>query len=74
MLDGERGKPNGADPSSARPRLDAYSPKNPPMPFAGPHNLAMRLIQKIVAESERFFGGSGMSENARIGDNPYERA
>jgi hypothetical protein len=74
MLDGQSGKPGIGDASPPRDGLDAKSRKYRPMSFAGPHDLAMRLVQQIIAEGKDLVGRTRLFENPRIGGNPRDGA
>ncbi len=74
MLDRQRRKPCVRDARPADPRFDADSRENRPVTRAGAHRLAMRLSEQIVAERENLLDRAGLSEYARIGRNPCDRA
>ena len=44
------------------------------MPFAGPDDLAARLVQEIIAIGEDFVDRTRLRENPRIGRNPCDGA
>jgi hypothetical protein len=44
------------------------------MPFAGPDDLAARLVLEIIAIGEDFVDRTGLRENLRIGRNPCDGA
>src|SRR5579863_3609978 len=59
---------------SAGSGLKADPLENRPMTFARPPDLAMRLVQEIVAKAEGFLNGNRMNEDAGTSDYPDQRA
>ena len=62
MFDCQGGEPGIGDARTPYAGLNGYSCEYRPMPLAGSYDLAMRLVQQIVAIGEGFVDRAGALE------------
>jgi len=74
MLNRERSEPGVSHKRAADSSFDAHSPEYHPVPSARTYGLAMGLAEEIVAEGEDFFDWAWSDIDARICDDPGQRA
>jgi len=66
MFDRERGEPRIGNARSASVCIDAQALENCPMPLTWLHDLAMRLLQQVLAKAKRVIEGTRLPVYARI--------